>query len=49
MSKPPQHAANFFKNLRSILVSHLGLWSVTYRVDTPCTEIITEAGDRNEN
>ena len=36
MSKPPECAATFFKNFRSILVGHLGLQSVTYRVDTPC-------------
>jgi hypothetical protein len=36
MSKPPEHAANFLKNLRSIYVGHLGLQSVTYRVETPC-------------
>ena len=37
MSKPPECAATFFKISRSILVGHLGLQSVTYRVDTPCT------------
>jgi hypothetical protein len=36
MSKPPECAATFLKNFRSIYVSHLGLQSVTYRVDTPC-------------
>ena len=40
MSKPPEHAANFLKNLRSIYVGHLGLQSVTYRVETPCTTYI---------
>jgi hypothetical protein len=36
MSKPPECTATFFKKLRSIYVGHLGLQSVTYRVDTPC-------------
>ena len=36
MSKPPECAATFLKNFRSIYVGHLGLQSVTYRVDTPC-------------
>jgi hypothetical protein len=36
MSKPPEPVANFFKNVRSIFVSHLGLKSIiVYRVDTP--------------
>ena len=37
MSTPHECAATFFKILKSILVSHLGLQSVTYRVETPCT------------
>jgi hypothetical protein len=37
MSKPPECAATFLKNFRSIYVGHLGLQSVTYRVETPCT------------
>ena len=37
MSKPPECAATFFKKLGSIYAGHLGLQSVTYRVDTPCT------------
>ena len=36
MSKPPECAATFFLKIRSIYVGHLGLQSVTYRVDTPC-------------
>jgi hypothetical protein len=36
MSRPPECAATFFKTWMSILVGHLGLQSVTYRVDTPC-------------
>ena len=36
MSKPPECATTFFKNLRSILVGHFGLQSVSYRVETPC-------------
>ena len=39
MSKPTECAATFFKTFktwRSILVSHLGLQSVSYRVETPC-------------
>ena len=36
MSRPPECAATFFKTWRSILVGHLGLQSVTYRVDKPC-------------
>ncbi len=35
MSKPPECAATFLKKFRSIYVGHLGLQSVTYRVDTP--------------
>jgi hypothetical protein len=38
MSRPPECAATFFKTWRSILVGHLGLQSVTYRVETPCTK-----------
>ena len=38
MSRPPECAATLFKTWRSILVGHLGLQSVTYRVDTPCTD-----------
>ena len=37
MSKPPECATTFFKNLRSILVGHFGLQSVTYPIETPCT------------
>ena len=37
MSKPPELAATFLKNFRSIFVGHLGLQIVTYRVDTPCS------------
>ena len=36
MSKPPKFTTTFFKNLRSILVGHFGLQSVSYRVETPC-------------
>ena len=36
MSTPHECAATFFKILKSILVSHLELQSVTYRVETPC-------------
>ena len=36
MSKPRECATTFFKNLRSILVGHFGLQSVSYRVETPC-------------
>ena len=36
ISRPSEYAATFFKTLSSILVGHLGLQSVTYRVDTPC-------------
>ena len=36
MFKPPKCATTFFKNLRSILVGHFGLQSVSYRVETPC-------------
>jgi hypothetical protein len=36
MSKPPECAATFLKSFRSIYVGHLGLQSVTYRVETPC-------------
>ena len=36
MSKPPECAATFLKFFRSIYVGHLGLQSVTYRVETPC-------------
>ena len=36
MSRSPECAATFFKTWRSTLVGHLGLQSVTYRVDTPC-------------
>jgi hypothetical protein len=39
MSRPPECAATFFKTWRSILVGHLGLQSVTYRVDTPCNTL----------
>ena len=35
MSKPPECATTFFKNLRSILVGHFGLQSLSYRVKTP--------------
>ena len=38
MSKPPEFATTFFKNLRSILVGHFGLQSVSYRVETPCID-----------
>ena len=37
MSTPHGCAATFFKILKSILLSHLGLQSVTYRVETPCS------------
>ena len=37
MSKPPECATTFFLNLRSILVGHFGLQSVSYRIETPCT------------
>ena len=37
MSKPPEFATTFFKNLRSILVGHFGLQSVSYRFETPCS------------
>jgi hypothetical protein len=37
MSRPPECAATFFKTWRSILLGHLGLQSVTYRVETPCS------------
>ena len=36
MFKPPECATTFFNNLRSILVGHFGLQSVSYRVETPC-------------
>ena len=36
MSKTPERATTFFKNLRSILVGHFGLQSVSYQVETPC-------------
>ena len=36
MSKPPACATTYFKNLRSILVGHFGLQSVSYQVETPC-------------
>ena len=36
MSKPFECAATFLKKIRSIYVGHLGLQSVTYRVETPC-------------
>ena len=39
MSRPPECAATFFKTWRSVLVGHLGLQSVTYRVDTPCSAL----------
>ena len=38
MSKPPECAATFFKTWRLILVSHLGLQSVSLWVETPCIE-----------
>ena len=37
MFRPHECATTFFKNLRSILVGHFGLQSVSYRVETPCT------------
>ena len=40
MSRSPECTATFFKTWRSILVGHLRLQSVTYRVDTPCMLII---------
>ena len=40
MSKPPECATTFFKNLRSILVGYFGLQSVSYRVETPCTTFV---------
>ena len=40
MSKPPECAATFLNFFRSIYVSHLGLQSVTYRVDTPCSQCL---------
>ena len=36
MSKPLECATTLFLNLRSILVGHFGLQSVSYRVETPC-------------
>ena len=36
MSKPLECAATVLKNFRLIFVGHLGLQSVSYRVDTPC-------------
>ena len=39
MSKPPECAATFLKKFRSFYVCHLGIQSVTYRVDTPCSTL----------
>ena len=36
MSNPPECATIFFLDLRSILVVHFGLQSVSYQVETPC-------------
>ena len=40
MSKPLECAATVLKNFRLIFVGHLGLQSVSYRVDTPCNTCI---------
>ena len=37
MSPSPECAATFFWTWKSTLVGHLGLWSMSYRVGTPCT------------
>jgi hypothetical protein len=49
MSRPPECAATFFQTWSSILVVHLGLQSVTYRVETPCSHGSTEHPRNFEN
>jgi hypothetical protein len=40
--KPPECASTFFKKFESVYVGHLGLQSITYRVDTPaCIYVIS--------
>ena len=41
MSTSPEGAATFFKTWKSTFVGHLGLQSMSYRVGTPCMNLIS--------
>ena len=41
MSTSPEGAATFFKTWKSTFVGHLGLQSMSYRVGTPCKNLLS--------